>query len=251
MRRRWQWQLIVRVSPTGDPSGQEHPNCCEQRGAVLLPGAPSAQESGVGAVGLAEHRGHRLHTTNTSRNLVRLLASGCSWRNNTNCLLFISLIMLCPTSLVLPYHSLWSHKSLRFVFGVAGQPVRANIFALLAGDSKSFKDKHEQNCLKVDFLLSLPKELQVSITQAEHWAVSVEHGWEWASQGGADAVCSRVNLHRYSQQVPAGKLTLWPQALLYLVLIPLSISCTCQGVVPAGGQESHAHMGPQCSPKWG
>lgn len=152
------------MSHTGDPSGQEHPNCCEQRGAVLLPGAPSAQESGVGAVGLAEHRGHRLHTTNTSRDLVRLLASGCSWRNNTNCLLFISLIMLCPTSLVLPYHSLWSHKSLRFVFGVAGQPVRANI---LAGDSKSFKDKHEQNCLKVDFLLSLPKELQVSISQAE------------------------------------------------------------------------------------
>lgn len=64
---------------------------------------------------------------------------------------------------------------------------------LLAGDSVF--QRQRQNCLKADFFhqwpsKSLPQDLQVSIPQAELSAVSVEHGWEWANQDGAEGVCS-------------------------------------------------------------
>lgn len=137
-------------------------------------------------------------------------------------------------------------------YSVAGQPVTTNVLCTKTKWAELLEKK-------ADFFhqwlsQSLPQDLQVSISQAEPWAVSVEHGWEWANQGGAEGVCSWGKWHECSQPVPAGKLksTLWPQALLYLVLIvPLSISCMCQAVVPAWGQESHARVEPQCSVKWG
>lgn len=93
-----------------------------------------------------------------------------------NCLILISVIMLYP---YVPGVALWSHQSLQsrmnLRFDIVLQASQSWLMycALLAGDSKSSKDKTGRIAWKkADFShqwpsLSLPQDLQVSISQAE------------------------------------------------------------------------------------
>lgn len=111
----------VRVPGAGDPTGWGQPHSRGQKGAVLLPAAAPAQVPGVtcaGAVGGAQRRWHRLRDTGTLGALVRLLPSISNMAQITpNCLYFEEFVSVCavfPTSLLLPCHSSWSHRNLRF-----------------------------------------------------------------------------------------------------------------------------------------